>query len=412
MRFLIHSEDATYDPIAKRYIYNLDRQIAQPSRLIIRKVQYTGASSTSDTVHTVYLRSDKLHQASRQKHTVELKDDQHEDSSNVLAVLTPYETLVNRYKMERREVIIRLHPHIAIRKLDFYFTNNRTILDAVYTAPSVPGVTEQDILDLYPTYVQLWVQHNYSAQDTIIDYQGNEADIDETVHYVKGRLPLPFADLTFISSGTNKVRKVLMGSSGAVGVTGDVSSAWEYILDSVGNDQDIAVGSYVFLMRTPPTTALEQIWDSRCLRLYIGYGEIRFRAFTANYHTILPINTDEDYIITCSWDHSQDTVSNVLTCTAERLQDGSVTTNTVTVTGQTFLATGTFATRKYLSSAQTHMNFIMSDFIGCTSDASTLDTCRTFLRQVYTADTSGTPGDPDPDASDASFFVQLDIDAK
>ena len=143
MRFLIHSEDATYE--TDRWVFNLDRQISRPSRLTLRKVHYTAASSTPDAISTVYLRSDKLHEASRIKHTVELKDAQHEDSSNVLAILTPYETLANCYKMERREVTVRLHPHIPLRKIDFYFTNNRALLDNVYRAATLSGTSSTQV---------------------------------------------------------------------------------------------------------------------------------------------------------------------------------------------------------------------------------------------------------------------------
>ena len=86
MRFLIHSNNASYDAITKKWTVALDRRISNPTDFRVIGASYS-ASTTDSYPVTVYIRSDWAHKLSKTKHTVELKCEQHEDSSNVLGVL-------------------------------------------------------------------------------------------------------------------------------------------------------------------------------------------------------------------------------------------------------------------------------------------------------------------------------------
>ena len=99
MRYLIHSEDATFDSTTGKYFFNLDRRIANPMRIRVNKAAYTAATASSYP-NVEYLRSSKIHELIRTKHTVELKDNGHEDASDALAVLEEKHTL-GRYKLNK-----------------------------------------------------------------------------------------------------------------------------------------------------------------------------------------------------------------------------------------------------------------------------------------------------------------------
>ena len=86
MRFLVHSENATYSADTKKFTVELDRRVANPSELSLVGASFS-ASTTDSYPLVVYLRSDWGQALSKRKHTVELKCEQHEDSSNVLGVL-------------------------------------------------------------------------------------------------------------------------------------------------------------------------------------------------------------------------------------------------------------------------------------------------------------------------------------
>ena len=96
MRYLVHSEDATFDSTTGKYYFNLDTRIANPTRIRINKATFVAATASSYP-QVVYLRSNKISELTRTKHTVELLDEGHENQSDVLAVLAESHTLLGIY---------------------------------------------------------------------------------------------------------------------------------------------------------------------------------------------------------------------------------------------------------------------------------------------------------------------------
>ena len=86
MRYLLHSDNATYDAASKKWYFNLDKRITHPSSIIVKKCSYVGATSTSYP-SVAYLRSDTLSNWIATKHTVEVKSEAHENESNVICTL-------------------------------------------------------------------------------------------------------------------------------------------------------------------------------------------------------------------------------------------------------------------------------------------------------------------------------------
>ena len=66
MRYLVHSDDSTFTD--GKYYYNLERRIANPRRIRVTQVCYT-ATTASTYPPVVYMRSSKLAQLTKTKHT-------------------------------------------------------------------------------------------------------------------------------------------------------------------------------------------------------------------------------------------------------------------------------------------------------------------------------------------------------
>ena len=148
MKYLLHHADSVYDDTTKRWQFTLDKRIGNPVHIKISKLSFTAAvAATYPPV--VYMRSDALHRMARVKHSVELKSADHENASNVIAVLQETHTL-GRYKLHE-PVFLPVNPNsYHSRALDLYFTDGLTVLDGGVSTgePESTNVTDQDILDI------------------------------------------------------------------------------------------------------------------------------------------------------------------------------------------------------------------------------------------------------------------------
>ena len=116
MRYLLHHSDAVFDATTKRWLFTLDRRISNPRSIAISKCVFT-ASTTTSYPSVIYMRSDALHNMIKSKHTVELKADNHENSSNVIAVLQETHT-TGRYSITERGLTLPVHGHTHVRQID------------------------------------------------------------------------------------------------------------------------------------------------------------------------------------------------------------------------------------------------------------------------------------------------------
>ena len=119
-KYLLHSSLANYDATTKVWTFSLDRRISHPRRIRINSAAYI-APTMATYPQVVYLRSSKLSEAVRRKHTVELKDNSHENATDTLCVLHETHT-VGRYNMDSQSKRnFAVHSHLPLRKIDFYF---------------------------------------------------------------------------------------------------------------------------------------------------------------------------------------------------------------------------------------------------------------------------------------------------
>ena len=98
MKYLLHSSHATYNSTTKKWIFDLDRRISNPTVIRLAKATFTTPGDLSVHPAVIYMRSDALARMITRKHTVELRDDNHPNSSNVIATLTETHTR-GRYRI-------------------------------------------------------------------------------------------------------------------------------------------------------------------------------------------------------------------------------------------------------------------------------------------------------------------------
>ena len=127
MKYLLHHTDATYDANKKVWVFTLDRRIANPRSIRIETCTFTAA--TADTYPAVvYMRSRTLTSWCTIKHTIEVKGADHENHSNVLAVLE--QTLRGKYALKNAGNFLPVHSHTAhTRSFDIFFTDGDTLMD-------------------------------------------------------------------------------------------------------------------------------------------------------------------------------------------------------------------------------------------------------------------------------------------
>ena len=97
-KFLAHSSLASYDAVTKTWTFDLDKRISNPTSLRLAKATYSTPGDTSPHPQVVYLRSNALARMIPQKHTLELRAQNHENAANVIAVLSETHTR-GRYRI-------------------------------------------------------------------------------------------------------------------------------------------------------------------------------------------------------------------------------------------------------------------------------------------------------------------------
>ena len=99
MRYLIHSEDCTFDANTGIYTIVVDRRIANPVSLKFQNLVYE-APTLSTYPLAVYVNSKGINDLIRNKHTLRLTASNHENETDVLGVLTETNT-TGRYRLTR-----------------------------------------------------------------------------------------------------------------------------------------------------------------------------------------------------------------------------------------------------------------------------------------------------------------------
>ena len=103
------------------WTFALDKSLQNASRMQIRKAVYVASTDQTAPPHVVYVRSDALHRLSKRKHTNLLKENNHEDSSNVVCVLEEQHDK-GRFRLHSPDILLNL-VWTPLRTIDLYFTD-------------------------------------------------------------------------------------------------------------------------------------------------------------------------------------------------------------------------------------------------------------------------------------------------
>ena len=408
MRYLLHHSDSTYDAATKRFTFTLDKRISNPVFFRVNKVTFT--APTADTYPSVvYLRSNALTSLSKTKHTVELKSDDHENNSNVLAVLEETHTK-GRYAM-KGTISFPVHGHTSSRSIDVYFTDGTTVL-AGESVPAPLGIADSDIEGI--TDLTLWMD---MAPNTLLDSNYAETpDVGDSVRYIYQNSN---ADITFLFSGYDDFEVTAFGQGR--GISSDVS--WQYANDSTiwngwhgqgvnGTDESYTI---VFAMKTPDNTitGYTRVFDFYSVKVWIRQGTFAYELGGSSYpHANVSMLPLKDYLITIKRADIDGNGTYSYYTTIERLD-----TNVVTVGDEvTALAVDINAhtTWKFSTAAEHYLNKsgVMSYLIGFLgTDATSILNAQKWIRAQYDGDSTA-EASAGASTEDASFFVELEVKAR
>ena len=137
VRLLLNSQDAAYDSSTKKYSFVLDRRLDKPEKVRVVKAHYTAATTASYPL-VVYLRSDALSSLIRSKHTLRIKNQNHEATENILGTLSETHA-IGRYDIQNDGRTFVADPHQHLTNIDIFWTNNDALLNGGSSGSSSSG---------------------------------------------------------------------------------------------------------------------------------------------------------------------------------------------------------------------------------------------------------------------------------
>tara|TARA_B100000029_G_scaffold365500_1_gene358818 strand:- start:5637 stop:6926 length:1290 start_codon:yes stop_codon:yes gene_type:complete len=218
VRLLLHSGDATYDASKKTYTFDLDKSIGRVVRVKVQKAHYSNSTSTAHPL-MVYVHSDAICDLMNKKHTLQLKSENHDHRTNIIATLSETHT-VGRYDLQKDVRSFRTDPNRHVTTIDVSFSNNGSLLEKTPSANGNGGggggaVTDATIeamsnliawFDLHPSRT---LAANFSQAPLAAG---------ELFHYLYNRAPGPSA---LILDGNYDFERYAFGTNGAIGFSRD-----------------------------------------------------------------------------------------------------------------------------------------------------------------------------------------------
>ena len=224
MKWLVHSDEASFDETTLTWSIVLDARIHNPRKIVLRHAAFTLRSDESPQPHVVYMRSRGLTNMATNKHTVELKALNHHAASDVLAVLHETHTR-GRYATDQ-PVVLTVDPSHSARRLDFYFTDGQRRLKGQFAsaadqaANSAPTRAEVEALVTGLALFNSMEPEN--CRNTAYD---NVGTIGDPVRYMYQHLS---AEQTMVFTGYQDFTLANFGNAKCL-----VSDAsWNYAIDS------------------------------------------------------------------------------------------------------------------------------------------------------------------------------------
>ena len=414
MKFLAHSDEAAYDSTTKTWKYVLDTRINNPTAMVLSKACFSVPTNYLNPPHVVYLRSRALDSMIKRKHVVELKNNNHMGSSNVLAVLSETHTR-GRYRFygQRR---FKLDPSESSRSLDFYFTDGTTVIDGEYQEGSTNTETttpagEQSVIDINTAGdLIVWLTLESS---TCLDtgFMPVTALDDESIVTISNRLTDAPGNVLF-STGTGPFARTTLGETHCIYGHG---TSWNRGIDATNNPTwpDDSEFSFHHLFRCPATAA-DSYWfqNERGLRLYF-IANYSFNFYDANNNWVAPPNLTwfPNHVILATIERKLNNGVGELHWTFKNLTNG-VTQTDLTVDGYKMHTGNTVNYDMKFGDSNTGVKLLIGPCIAYLNPTDARKTAvRNYLESLYTGETTTTENQTETAASNenAEFFVELDI---
>ena len=412
MRYVLHHSEAVFNETSKRWIFTLDRRIANPRSVRLSKCVFTASTATTYP-SVVYMRSDAIHSMIKTKHTVELKANNHENSSNIIAVLEETHTQ-GRYAIAEKGLPLPVHGHSHVREIDIYFTDGATVMDGVLSSGSSSGGSSEaddSTIAAFGSDLAVWVNMDYaplSASTALV------TTIGDNVSYLRAKPPAS-ASLLLVSNNATGFELAEFGLTRAVVGSG----SWVQMHDSGGIALDLTCSLH-FMFRAPPTTAAQQLirfkdmwainWSNNQIQ-FLSKWPGHPQGGTMEVITATNFFVNTDWYVECTHSDPDGDGIPAYNWRFIDLNDANAPNYgeiLETTTGSDF----PLNTNHYiqLSNASDHYSAHMSHIIVLNTGGPTKrDTIRDWMIAKYgVADPE--PGTPAPVVESDSFFIELDID--
>jgi hypothetical protein len=412
MRYLLHHSDAAYDTATKAYTFTLDKRVANPRTVRINKCTYTAATAASYP-SVVYVRSNALAAMAQIKHTVELKASDHENNSNVIAVLE--QTLAGHYALKSKDIVIPVHGHTAhSRSFDFYFTDGPTVLDGGASASGGSGGSGSAVTDAtIEAFTDPTIWLDLAPARTLTAAFATCSALGDLPKYLYSRSPTPAG---LILAGNWDFELVNM-KTGLLGISRDTDPSLGHgqaLNDSSyptnGWDQEFQV-HHIFKSHSnyTQTAGLFKLNNNNCYVWIAGNGGVNFRNSSNQNVTLTNLSWIPNRVYIISIKRAYDTASSSYQF-HWRMEDVELGT-AVTEVSDAGAAVTSSEVGWSLGIQGMYYRHIGGPLIGANGILQTeYDNSITWLKNWY-GETAASGGEEESSSSsvNATFFVELDV---
>ena len=388
MRYLIHSADCTFDVATGKHSILLDRRISNPQHLKLVKCVYEAPTDAGGVYPlAVYLRSGGIHELVKNKHTIQLTANNHENEADVIAVLK--ESFSSKRYLLEKERSFLIKQHAYVRSFDFYFTDNNSIIGKPESSVE-QAVTAAEIAGRADMFLFL----NFSDSEKVTtDATGTLITEIEAVND---------STFEFIPNSGSGIAYADFGSNG--GKCADFNNDWVRLNDASTVNEPL-IGTFCVLFKTQPnTTDVQVITDWYLFRLYINTGGAVSYYDGSVQETSISVENSTDYLLTVRRDNPGSAAEDTgFAWRLEKLSDNTVQ-SAVSFHGGNSPGSGLFDIAG--SSSHSAAGMEISNMIVISSIAdSDVSTIEKYLKQYYRGLETVEGGDALP----GKFMLELDI---
>ncbi len=281
MRFILSDSKATLTDGV--YKYKLDTRLHNAAIMQLKKCSFQLTLSSGTPPLAIILRSKAVQNLSKHKHTVELKNNNHQDGTDILAILEESHT-TGRYHLKRIPRPVRLK-YSHFRDIDIYFT------DPAGTNVLVGSGGGGGASDLY-TAAQVLALSNLQSFYNFSDTTKTTLPTPSTI---TAFVAVNDTAQSFTSTGGSSVGFSAFGTNGGKCI--DFGSDWVRFTQSNFWVEPTS-GQVSMLFHSQNIQDTYCIFDFGKFSAYGNYGVISMGPSITNGNTTMVIENNKDYILT------------------------------------------------------------------------------------------------------------------